>query len=477
MISQGRLYTYGGHLAGAHSWSLETTSGKLRALDLQQPTTWVDLPGGPPVQSPGLTEAAGKIYLVGGMQPQNEKGKPAVLKSLDHALVFDPATKSWTDLPKLPEARSSHDIAVLDGKLYAVGGWPLDTSKDAPEKEADDRHHVRTFHNTSLVLDLANPSSGWQSFPQPFERRALAVVANSGKLYAIGGMDAKNELSNAVDVYDVASKSWSKIQDLPAEGKVKSFAVAACALDGRVIASPRGGKIFALSSDNTWSEVAKLSGSRFFHQLEPWNHSVIALGGTTGDKPLNTVEIVTIPHLPKPPAKQIDQTSPVRGKTPSAFRIPHSQFIIPMRLLTFALVALTCSLPAHEVWIEDTTDGKLVVRFAEYGEEYEKSPGHLDSLKTPEAWTAGDDGKPKVFEVQKKSDHYLLVDAKPENGAQAEAAFAVMKRGDSHARKPIFYARWHQAKAGAATPALTFDIVPTATAGEVQVFFRGQPVS
>ncbi|WP_050027538.1 hypothetical protein [Verrucomicrobium sp. BvORR034] len=152
------------------------------------------------------------------------------------------------------------------------------------------------------------------------------------------------------------------------------------------------------------------------------------------------------------------------------------RFLLPYSL-TFALAAITASLPAHEVWIEDTTDGKLVVRFAEYGEEYEKSPGHLDSLKTPEAWTAGEDGKPKAFEVQKKSDHYLLVDAKPENGAQAEAAFAVMKRGDSPARKPIFYARWHHAKAGAATPALTFDIVPTATAGEVQVFFRGQPVS
>lgn len=301
VVSQGHLYAYGGHLAGAHSWSLETTSGKLRALDLQQPTAWVELPGGPPVQSPGLTEAAGKIYLVGGMQPQNEKGKPAVLKSLDHALVYDPATKAWTDLPKLPEARSSHDIAVLDGKLYVVGGWPLDTSKDAPDKEADDRHQVRTFHNTMLVLDLANPSSGWQSLPQPFERRALALVPNGGKLYAIGGMDARNELSNAVDVYDVASKSWSKIQDLPAEGKVKSFAVAACSLDGRVIASPRGSKIFALGTDNTWSEVAKLSGSRFFHQLEPWNHSVIALGGTTGDKPLNTVEIVTIPK----PAKTV----------------------------------------------------------------------------------------------------------------------------------------------------------------------------
>ncbi|MEZ0389808.1 MAG: hypothetical protein ACAI34_22200 [Verrucomicrobium sp.] len=151
-----------------------------------------------------------------------------------------------------------------------------------------------------------------------------------------------------------------------------------------------------------------------------------------------------------------------------------------MRILPTLLLSTLLALPslsrAHEVWIEDTKDGKLVVRFAEYGEEYEKSPGHLDALATPEAWAAGPDGKPKAFAVEKKADHYLLVDAKPEQGVQAEAAFAIMKRGEGPARKPVFYARWHHAKAGAAAPALTFDIVPTATPGEVQVFFRGKPV-
>lgn len=150
--------------------------------------------------------------------------------------------------------------------------------------------------------------------------------------------------------------------------------------------------------------------------------------------------------------------------------------IRPVLSILAALLATAPLSPAHEVWIEDTTEGTLVIRFAEYGEEYEKSPGHLDALKTPEAWTSGEDGKPKTFDVQKKPDHYLLLGAKPANTAQAEAAFTVMKRGEGPARRPIFYARWHPAQAGAATPALTFDIVPTATPGEVQVYFRGQPL-
>lgn len=294
-ISGTKLYAYGGHLAESHSWSLDTTSGKLRAYDLAQTGPWQELPPGPRVQSPGIAAHSGKVYLIGGMQPQNAKGEEAVLKALDHAMVYDPATNQWADLPKLPEPRSSHDVAVWDSKLYVVGGWPLNTGSDKPNQKPDDRAKVRGFHNTMLVMDLAHPDKGWTSLPQPFERRALAVVANAGKIYAIGGMDAANKVSAAVDVYDIATQKWSTIQDLPAEGKVKAFATAACSLDGRVIASPRGGKIFALTESNVWTEVAKLSKSRFFHQLEPWQGTVIALGGTTGDEPVSTVEVVTIP--------------------------------------------------------------------------------------------------------------------------------------------------------------------------------------
>src|ERR1700760_3341708 len=51
-----------------------------------------------------------------------------------------------------------------------------------------------------------------------------------------------------------------------------------------------------------------------------------------------------------------------------------------------ALAAFTLRAQAHEVWIEDTPDGQLIVRFAEYGEKFEKSPGALDALTLPFAW-------------------------------------------------------------------------------------------
>lgn len=154
---------------------------------------------------------------------------------------------------------------------------------------------------------------------------------------------------------------------------------------------------------------------------------------------------------------------------------------------------------AHEVWIEDTPEGLLVVRFAEYGEKFEKSPGALDALTLPFAWapaaeaTAGGNesrgareerdiraGKVDAFEVQKKADGFALVGSAASKPAQIETGFTVMgKAGDpgKPARKPYFYARWQPAGAGAGQPALNFDLVPTGQKGEVRVYFRGKPLA
>ncbi len=294
VVSDGQLYVYGGHRAGSHEWSLDTTSGTLRRLDLKKAgATWEQVGQGPKVQSPGLAAHGGKIYLIGGMQPQNKEGEKPVLKSTSHAMVFDPASKQWSNLPDLPAPRSSHEIAILDGRLYVVGGWPLDTSKTSDKP--DDRHATRPFYDAMWVLDLASPVK-WETLPQPPQRRAIALVASKGKLYMLGGMNPKNEVTADADVYDVAAKTWSKLPEIPADGKFKAFATAACELDGRVIASPSGGKVFALdASGKAWKEVGALKQSRFFHQLEPWSDSqVIALGGTKGGEPLADVEVVAI---------------------------------------------------------------------------------------------------------------------------------------------------------------------------------------
>ena len=106
------------------------------------------------------------------------------------------------------------------------------------------------------------------------------------------------------------------------------------------------------------------------------------------------------------------------------------------------LAITTARLVAHEVWIEDTPDGQVVVRFAEYGDDFEKSPGALDSLELPAAFAYDTARKPKLFATEKKADHFLISTASPTDRAHIETGFAVMARGGSHGRKPFFYARW-----------------------------------
>ncbi|MEJ1972885.1 MAG: hypothetical protein WDM96_10630 [Lacunisphaera sp.] len=131
----------------------------------------------------------------------------------------------------------------------------------------------------------------------------------------------------------------------------------------------------------------------------------------------------------------------------------------------------------HSVWLEDTPGKQLVIRFGEPGEEFEKSPGHLDSLALPEAWRNGAEDKPAAFVVEKKSDHFLLVGADPAVSTQGETRFPVMKRGQRPASWPQFYVRWQPAGSPApATPSLLLDILPTGPAGEFRVYLRGQPL-
>jgi hypothetical protein len=141
--------------------------------------------------------------------------------------------------------------------------------------------------------------------------------------------------------------------------------------------------------------------------------------------------------------------------------------ILPLLLLALLVMATVAS--AHSVWIE-SNNGKLLIRFAEPGDSFETSPGYLDNLSFPLAFTVVTNA-PAVVETAKKHDSFELGDASPTNIACVETSFTV--RGG---RKPIFYARWQPSMASAAKPLLTLDLVPTGKAGEVRAYFRGEPI-
>ncbi len=146
--------------------------------------------------------------------------------------------------------------------------------------------------------------------------------------------------------------------------------------------------------------------------------------------------------------------------------------------LTLLSSAPLAQLAAHSVWLEPLGDGQLALRFGEWGEEPETSPGHLDGLIAPSAITLKK-GEPQPFALGKKADHYLLGESSVAEMAVARSDYGVMQRGDAPARRPIFHARWWPASRPAADfPVTTLDLMPSAAKpGWVLVNFKGKPVA
>lgn len=151
--------------------------------------------------------------------------------------------------------------------------------------------------------------------------------------------------------------------------------------------------------------------------------------------------------------------------------------LIQKIFLTFIFTLTTSQVSlAHSVYFEMNENDQVVIRFGEFGDEYEESPGYLDSLDSIHAWKINGEGQLEVLEPKKQKQGFTI-DAKPMDSVSAHSGFPVMTRGSSPARKPFFYARWAHDFKKKEVPRLNLDLVPTGKVGEVQVYFRNKPLA
>lgn len=115
-------------------------------------------------------------------------------------------------LPLLPEAISSFGAAVADDYLYVYGGH----TGQAHDHSRDNLSN----HFRRIRLD---GEGGWQELAAGPGLQGLAVVAHNGKLYRIGGLDARNASGDEDDLhsvsvfacYDPATDKWTDLAPLP----------------------------------------------------------------------------------------------------------------------------------------------------------------------------------------------------------------------------------------------------------------------
>jgi len=154
---------------------------------------WSQLPGLPTARflGPQVAAVGGKVYVIGGMlrdgKTYTETGKVE---------VFDPSSGKWEERAPMPTARCNFAVAVIDGRIFAIGGNLASSSEILNIVEQYDPASDRWTRRANM------PTPRWH----------LAVGAMRGQIYAIGGRGG----NLAFERYDLRHDTWTRLPDLPA---------------------------------------------------------------------------------------------------------------------------------------------------------------------------------------------------------------------------------------------------------------------
>jgi N-acetylneuraminic acid mutarotase len=219
----------------------------------------------------------GKIYVIGGYT-----GEPdgIILSTLEE---YDPLTNTWIRKADMPTARCDMigSSAVVDGKIYVIGGDIFDSDwKCIP------------------TVEEYNPATNtWtRKADMPTPRWSLATCAVDGKIYAIGG--APNSITglNVVEQYDPINNTWTRKANMP---------TGVWGLCARVV----NGKIYALGgrpgysaipnvqeydpATDTWTRKADMPVGTSQMASVVLDDKIILIGGwiSSGNPPYPTVQI------------------------------------------------------------------------------------------------------------------------------------------------------------------------------------------
>jgi len=281
--SDGYVYVYGGHAGKTHSYSVETTLGKFRRINIADTSKgWEELPGSTKIQGLALVAHKGIVYRVGGMEPRNAMADKSDNHSIATVQAYDPKVGKWANLPDMPSGRSSHDAVVVGDTLYVVGGWCMNgAGKDS------------VWHETGCSLDLADSKAAWKEFKHPFSRRALTAAAFNGKVYVIAGLMAKGGMERGCNIYDPKTGEWTAGPTLP-EGRMNGFTPATVVVGDQLLVNPADGKIYRLKGSE-WEAVSQVKTPRWVARAVPFGEGkMLVLAGATGDGSVGTCELIDV---------------------------------------------------------------------------------------------------------------------------------------------------------------------------------------
>jgi len=186
-----------GSVSGNDFYVLNTSSGALGSDFGRYNTNYGWSSASVPSQSRtgfSLATLGSYIYMVGGYDASGNYSS-----RVDR---YSPSSNSWTEVASMPTPRSHLAAAVVNNKLYAVGG-----------------QSYFGFSGQIGTLEVFDPSQGvsgsWSSLASmPTPRHSLTAQAIDNKIYAIGA-SGTGSITSLVEVYDTVQNTWSTAASMP----------------------------------------------------------------------------------------------------------------------------------------------------------------------------------------------------------------------------------------------------------------------
>jgi N-acetylneuraminic acid mutarotase len=206
----------------------------------------------------------GLLYAVGGWNGN-------VVATVE---AYDPATNMWTTRAPMPTPRGDLAVGAINNAIYAVGGY--------------------NGGNLSTVEAYDPSTNTWATkASMPTARIVFAAGVVNGTLYAVGGWNGSSYLAT-VEAYNPATNTWTTKAPMPtARGHL-----AAGVLNGILyVVGGVGGSTGNLATVeaydpavNTWTTKASLPSPRVDLTVGVVNGILYAVGGYTGTGDPPTVE-------------------------------------------------------------------------------------------------------------------------------------------------------------------------------------------
>ena len=203
---RGLLYGIGGFTGGFPDWRAQPTMFIYNPVS----STWTKGTDLPAARGEGVSAVVNdKIYLIGGRVRATEDARlfDDHIDSIRNE-VFEPTTKRWSVRADAPTPRNSAASAVIDGKIYVVGGRKFLKNADGTTRQVN----VPNLEVYAPKLDRWETRS-----PMPQPRGGLAATSHLGKLYVVGGEQWVPEPKVFAEswVYDPKTDVWEALPPLP----------------------------------------------------------------------------------------------------------------------------------------------------------------------------------------------------------------------------------------------------------------------